>query len=345
MPFVLSVERCSAPSGEVSVRLGHEVLDDYLRFLAGRARPNSVLAAAFDLKVFFTWAQKEPAEVTTRDVINFVSAQRAPRATAKVVRISDGGSGLSARTVARRLSSISGLFAYLVVRGDAGVSSSPVPRGLITRRDRRNGGRAAPLVRRPVLLPRILEPVEVDALIGALRTRRDRAMVEAMVLGGLRRCEVLGLRLGDLRVAERKVFIADGKGGRQRVVPVSSRFFASVAAYLDTERPADASTDVVFVVLKGPRRGRPLSAYGLDEVIELARDRAGLAKGTCHELRHTCFTRLREAGMALEAVQAQAGHASVETTRLYLHLADDWLAGEYRRASEAIDAQALAALR
>ncbi|MBV8560801.1 MAG: site-specific integrase, partial [Acidimicrobiia bacterium] len=43
----------------------------------------------------------------------------------------------------------------------------------------------------------------------------------------------------------------------------------------------------------------------------------------------------------LEAVQAQAGHRSIETTRLYLHLADDWLAGEYRRASEAIDAQAL----
>jgi integrase/recombinase XerD len=345
MPFVLSVERCSAPFGGVSVRLGHEVLDDYLTFLAGRARPNSVLAAAFDLKVFFSWAQKEPAEIATRDVINFVAAQRAPRATAKVVRISDGGSGLSARTVARRLSSISGLFAYLMVRGDAGVNASPVPRGLVTRRDRRNGGRPAPLVRRPVLLPRILEPAEVDALFGALRTRRDRAMVEAMVLGGLRRCEVLGLRMGDLRVAERKVFIADGKGGRQRVVPVSSRFFASVAAYLDTERPEDARSDVVFVVLKGSRRGRPLSAYGLDEVIELARDRAGLANGTCHELRHTCFTRLREAGMALEAVQAQAGHASVETTRLYLHLADDWLAGEYRRASEAIDAQALAALR
>ena len=64
---------------------------------------------------------------------------------------------------------------------------------------------------------------------------------------------------------------------------------------------------------------------------------------SCHELRHTCLTRLREAGMALEAVQAQAGHASIETTRIYLHLADDWLAGEYRRASEAIDAQALAA--
>ena len=313
MPIVLSVESSTAASGEVVVRLGHELLDDYLRFLAGRSRPNSVLAAAFDLKVFFSWAQKEPGAVThARDVINFVAAQRAPRATAKVVRISDGGSGLSARTVARRLSSISGLFAYLVVRGDAGVSASPVPRGLITRRDRRNGERAAPLVRRPVLLPRILEPAEVDALIGALRTRRDRAMVEAMVLGGLRRCKVLGLRVGDLRVAERKVFIADGKGGRQRVVPVSSRFFASVAAYLDTERPAGAPTDFVFVVLKGPHRGQPLSAYGLDEIIELARDRAGLAKGTCHELRHTWFTRsqMRMPGITTKELMSRIGHSS-----------------------------------
>lgn len=341
MSLELSVEQSRARSGELLVRVGHDLLDEYLGFLAGRCRPNSVLAAAFDLKVFFGWAQKEPAAVTARDIVEFVAMQRAPRSAAKVVRISDGGSGLSARTVGRRLSSLSGLFAYLVVRGDAGVTASPVPRGLITRRARRNGGRAAPLVRRPVLLPRILEPAEVDRLVAALRTRRDRAMVEAMVLGGLRRCEVLGLRMGDLRVGERKVFIADGKGGRQRIVPVSARFFATVAGYLDHERPADVDHDFVFVVLKGPRRGRPLSAYGLDEVLEGARGRAGLEHGSCHELRHTCFTRLREAGMALEAVQAQAGHASVETTRLYLHLADDWLAGEYRRACEAIDAQAL----
>jgi site-specific recombinase XerD len=51
------------------------------------------------------------------------------------------------------------------------------------------------------------------------------------------------------------------------------------------------------------------------------------------------LTRLREAGMALEAVQAQAGHRTIEATRVYLHLANDWLAGEYRRAAEAIDAQ------
>ena len=72
-----------------------------------------------------------------------------------------------------------------------------------------------------------------------------------------------------------------------------------------------------------------------------ARRRAGLPRATCHQLRHTCLTRLREAGMALEAIQAQAGHASIESTRIYLHLGDDWLAGQYRRAAEAIDAQAI----
>ncbi len=166
-------------------------------------------------------------------------------------------------------------------------------------------------------------------------------MVEAMVLGGLRRCEVLGLRLEDLHVGERRVFVAEGKGGHQRSIPMSSRFFVTVARYLDDERPAGSVTERVFVVLKGPNRGRPLSAEGLDEILDGARGRAGLSHGTCHELRHTCLTRLRQAGMSLEAVQAQAGHRSIESTRVYLHLADQWLADEYRRAAEAIDAQTL----
>jgi integrase/recombinase XerD len=98
-------------------------------------------------------------------------------------------------------------------------------------------------------------------------------------------------------------------------------------------------------VLKGPRRGSPLSAAGLDEIMRGARGRAGLAHASCHELRHTCLTRLREAGMSIEALQAQAGHASIETTRVYLHLTNDWLAGEYRKAAEVIDAQNLEAIQ
>ena len=198
-----------------------------------------------------------------------------------------------------------------------------------------------PLIRTPRTLPRVIDPDEADALLAALRTHRDRAMVQAMLLGGLRRCEVLGLRLADVHPGEKRLFIADGKGGHQRIVPVSARFFTSLADYLEIERPSTASTDRVFVALKGPRRGQPLSAAGLDEIITGARRRAGIEHLTCHQLRHTCFTRLREAGMALEAIQAQAGHRSIESTRIYLHLANDWLAGEYRRAVEAIDAQAM----
>lgn len=324
-------------SGALRVRLGVPLLDEYLEFVGSRCRPNTLLATAFDLKVFFGFTAKAPTEVTSTDVLAFISAQRAG-GDGRTVRAVDEDAGVSSRTVARRLSTLSGLFAFLVVRGD--VTSNPVPRGLPTRRERTRPRQTVPLVRTPRTLPRVLSPHEVGALLAAIRTRRDSAMVTAMLLGGLRRCEVLGLRLGDVDAAGRQLFLAEGKGGRQRRVSVSGAFFTVLADYLHHERP-EVGHDALFVVLKGPRRGQPLTAAGLDEVLTGARRRAGLTRGTCHELRHTCLTRLREAGMSLEAVQAQAGHASIETTRIYLHLTDDWLAGQYRRAAEAIDAQLL----
>ena len=320
--------------------VGQPAVDEYLTFVAARGRANTLLAVAYDLKVFFSLIDKEPAAVRTADVLDFIKAQRAPRRGAKVVRLEDGESGLSARTIKRRLASVSGFFAYLAARGDAGVAANPVPRGLASRRPGQRGVvRGVPLIRAPRTMPQILEPAEVDAFMAALRTHRDRAMVEAMVLGGLRRCEVLGLALSDVRPGERRLFVSEGKGAHERIVPMSPRFFATTAGYYEAERPQGSATDRVFVVLKGPRRGQPLSAAGLNEIVDGARRRAGIRHLTCHQLRHTCFTRLREAGMALEAIQAQAGHASIETTRIYLHLANDWLAGEYLRASEAIDAQ------
>jgi integrase/recombinase XerD len=335
MSFSPCLVRSLTAGGDARFELGHPLVDRYLEFVAGRARPNTLRAVAFDLKTFFMVVAKDPIEVVATDVFEFLAHQRGDRA---VVRLVDGESGLSARTIARRLSSVSGFYAYVVARGDTRLSVNPVPRGLSTRR--RGGSRRSrtvPLVRVPRTLPKILSPAEVDRLLGALRTHRDRAMVLAMLLGGLRRCEVLGLRLEDLRVGERRVFIAEGKGGHQRVVPMADRFFAAAGDYLHDERP-DTSTSRLFVVLKGQRRGQPLSAEGVDEVMAGARRRARLERGTCHELRHTCLTRLREAGMALEAVQAQAGHRSIESTRIYLHLTNDWLAGEYQRAASLIDA-------
>jgi integrase/recombinase XerD len=328
---------CLIEGSAEQISLGHPVIDEYLELVRARARRNTLLAAAYDLRVFFGVVDKDPLDVKAADVMAFIKAQRRGPSP-KVVCISDGASGMALSTIKRRLSSVSGLYSYLLATER--VDRNPVPRGLVTRRlvSRYRGG--TPLVRPARQLPQVLNPEEVVSLLGALRKWRDRAMVEAMVLGGLRRTEVLGLRFEDVRVGEKRVFVADGKGGHQRLIPMSPRFFETLAAYLDTERPAEATTERVFVVLKGRRRGSPLTPKGLEEILTAARVRAGLAHATCHELRHTCLTRLREAGMALEAVQAQAGHRSIASTRIYLHLANDWLAAEYRKASEAIEAQA-----
>jgi integrase/recombinase XerD len=152
-------------------------------------------------------------------VFEFLADQRGDRT---VVRLADRESGLSARTIARRLSSVSGLYAYLVARGETPVQVNPVPRGLSTRRQ---GGskrsRTVPLVRVPRTLPKILGPAEADRLLGALRTHRYRAML----LAGLRRCEVLGLRFEDAQIADRRLVVVEGKGGHHRVVPAANRFF------------------------------------------------------------------------------------------------------------------------
>ncbi len=98
--------RTVSGAGEVRYLLGHRLVDRYLEFVAGRARPNMLRAVAFDLKAFFAVVVKDPAEVTAVDVLDFLAHQRGDRS---VVRLADRESGLSARTIARRLSSVSGL--------------------------------------------------------------------------------------------------------------------------------------------------------------------------------------------------------------------------------------------
>src|ERR1700745_3443595 len=111
----------------VAITLGHPLLDDYLAFVAARARTNTWLAVAFDLKVFFGVVAKPPAEGTAADGFGFLAAQRTARHGGRVVRLEDGEAGLAARTIARRLSSVRGLYGYLCAREDTGVSRKPVP--------------------------------------------------------------------------------------------------------------------------------------------------------------------------------------------------------------------------
>lgn len=122
-------------------------------------------------------------QVRTGDVLGFIEAQRQPR-VGNVVRLVDGEAGMAASTIKRRLATVSSLFEYLAARGL--VTRNPVRRSL-SARPARAPLRGTPLVRAPRRLPRIPGPDEVDRLVAALRTDRDKAMVWLMLLGGLRR--------------------------------------------------------------------------------------------------------------------------------------------------------------
>src|SRR3954452_14150196 len=179
---MLCISRPAVGDTGVEVRLGQQLLDDYLRFVAARCRPNSVLAAGYDLKVFFTIVGKDPVEVTTTDVLDFIAAQRLPVHGGNVVRLDDGEKGLSARTIARRLVTLSGLYGYLLARDL--VTSSPVPTGLSVRlpASRQRPIRATSLTRTPRTVPRVLVVADAARLLHALRTAAARSMVLAILL-------------------------------------------------------------------------------------------------------------------------------------------------------------------
>lgn len=103
----------------------------------------------YDLKVFFTVVPKEPLQGTVTDVFEFVAAQRLPTRGGNVVRLEDGEAGLSARTIRRRLATLSGLYGYLGARNL--IETNPVPTGLSVRRpaDHRGRTRSTPLIRTP----------------------------------------------------------------------------------------------------------------------------------------------------------------------------------------------------
>ena len=193
-----------------------------------------------------------------------------------VVRFSDGSAGLALSTVRRRLSSVSGFYAHLVALGE--VESQP---GAARHAGASTGARdkrVVPLVRPVRHLPRVLDPTEVTALLGGLRKHRDRAIDRSDAAG-----RAASQRSPRSAAWPTCVGVSAGCSSPTARAAINgwcrsrTRFFTSPRAYLDTERPADAATDRVFVVLKGPNRGQPLTAKGLEEIITGART-AGRAR-------------------------------------------------------------------
>jgi site-specific recombinase XerD len=329
MPYQLHRELRDGQLCRLSIRL--DLVDDYLDFVRCRCRPNTWLNYAHDLKIFFNIVDKPAIEVSTADVFRFIRCQSQGQAEPAVDAPLEG---VSARTIKRRLCAVSGLYNYLLMHDDPPVRRNPVPSGSMLRGQIPSSRpRLYPLLRAPKTLPQLVPVEQVQRFLASLNTYRDKAMILLMALGGLRKSEVLGLQAADLDPAQGTVLVREGKGGRQRVCCVAPLFFRVLRRYQDGERPQTSAVEL-FVVLKSHRRGQPLSVSGLNTIIAYHRRLAKTPDLNCHRLRHTCLTMLREAGVSLEALQQQAGHKNINTTRVYLHLSNQALRDEYFKVSE-----------
>jgi integrase/recombinase XerD len=146
---------------------------------------------------------------------------------------------------------------------------------------------------------------------------RDRALLEVLYSTGARISEAVGLDLDDLDEHERTV-VLDGKGGKQRLVPIGRPALAALDAYLVRARPALAASGRGSPALFLNRRGGRLSRQSAWQVLKTAAGRAGItATVSPHTLRHSFATHLLEGGADVRVVQELLGHASVTTTQIY----------------------------
>ena len=241
--------------------------------------------------------------------------------------------GYARSTIARRTSTLRTWFALLERRG---IVATDVAALLLSPKQGRH-------------LPRVLRVDQIEAMIAASDTGRpsglrDGALIELLYASGARVNEACTLTLDRLDLPQSQVRL-EGKGGKDRIVPIGGAAIRALTAYLDTARPAlltaraarnasrDTSRDTSGgagrsdvrdprsdgVVLRGDRGG-PLGTRDARTIVErLARD-AGVGHVTPHTLRHSFATHLLEGGADLRVVQELLGHTSLATTQRYTHL-------------------------
>ena len=174
-------------------------------------------------------------------------------------------------------------------------------------------------------LPDVLTLGEIDDMIDAIDMStpegiRNRAIIETLYGCGLRVSELIALRMSQVFVDDEYV-IVEGKGNKQRLVPISQQALECIAHYIKEVRctlsvkPADA--DILFLNRRGGQLSRVMIFYIVKSLCELA----GIHKTVSpHTLRHSFATHLLEGGANLRAIQQMLGHESITTTEIYVHI-------------------------
>jgi site-specific recombinase XerD len=289
-----------------------EALAAYDRELLSRgAAERTRRAYGNDLSQFSEWAGQHqmdgPEEVKHRDVRLFAA------------RLSE--SGAAAATVARKLASVRGLFDHLVRGGKIGQN----PADLV----------ASP--KRDGKLPKVLAPEQMAELLDRIPAHtplevRDRAMFELAYSCGLRCEEITSLDTDSIDFDSEQLRV-EGKGGKQRLLPVGEPAQRSLQRYLETARHALLVGDPDEPAMLLSRRGRRLSSSDVRRRLRLwVRDAAIGAGLSPHSLRHAFATHLLEGGADLRSIQELLGHASISTTQIYTRIDPTRLRRQYEQS-------------
>ena len=162
----------------------------------------------------------------------------------------------------------------------------------------------------------VLNQADVDTPSGV----RNRAMLETLCSTGIRRAEMIGLSLYDVDTERGTLMVRQGKGRRDRLVPIGARACAWVARYVQEVRPQFALTldqRTLFVT----DYGEPFENNRLSDMVKLHMRYAGFASGGCHAFRHAMATHMLENGADIRYIQAILGHSELSTTQIYTHVA------------------------
>jgi site-specific recombinase XerD len=171
-----------------------------------------------------------------------------------------------------------------------------------------------PFGKKPKCVPCVLSPEEVLQFLDAVPHGRDRVLLQTAYACGLRIEELMHLRVDDIDSRRMVVVVRQGKGRKDRLVPLSPRLLEVLRAYWHVERPRTW-------LFPGRIADRPLTATNLQRLCQRVVARLGLPKRvTPHTLRHSFATHMLEAGVDLHTLKAMLGHRSLQTTALYLHV-------------------------
>ncbi len=171
-----------------------------------------------------------------------------------------------------------------------------------------------PYGKRPRRLPVVLSPEEVQRLLACVHPLKHRVLLTTAYACGLRLSEAIHLRPQDIDSPRMQVWVRQGKGRKDRCVPLSAKLLQELRQYWLKQKPRTW-------LFPGQNPQRTLDPGGVQRSMKQAVQEAGLSKrATPHTLRHSYATHLLEAGLDLPTLQALLGHSSISTTLRYLHV-------------------------